>query len=322
MPDLARIDDERGRFAGLAAILLGVFVFALIARNSDWSAFVDLLFFGISAAAVIAPAYLIPQREGPPPGWLSAMMVVGFFLTAGMWVSLADLLGANTDDLHSSTVTWISVFLAAEFAFLALRRDSAICTLLAATAAVVAILALVDWVFSPDGASTFRYILIVEGIALVAGGAAIYRERGRHGVVLVALGGIAVFLMSFTFVSGLFTPFDIGGEGPSGPGWGWELVVLAFGLGIAAWAALTREPGPGYVAGLLLLAFVGLSTVGEDAFVGWPLVLLLLFAAALAGFLRPGDGTGPGAARVEAPAGGGTPTTTAPPPETTRETRL
>src|ERR687895_2681063 len=139
MPDLSTLDDERGRFAGLAAILLGVFVFALFARNQDWGAFADLLLFGIPAAAAVAPAYLIPA-DGPPPGWLSTTLVVAFALTLGMWISLADLLGANTDDLHASTVTWIAILLAGEFAYLSMRRDSAICTLLAAATAVVGIL--------------------------------------------------------------------------------------------------------------------------------------------------------------------------------------
>ena len=310
--DLRTIDDERGRFAALAGVLLATFVYALIARNSDWSAFVQTLIFGVAATVVILPAYVLPRRDTPPPGWLSALLVAGFFLTAGFWFSLADLLGANTDDLHASTVTWISILLAAEFAYLSQRHDSAVSTLLAAAAAVVAVLALIDWVFSPESTSTFRYIMIVEGLVLIGAGVALYRDRGRHAVVLAVLSGIVILAMASTFLSGLFTPFDLGGEGPTGPGWGWELIVLAFGLGLAAFAAMTREPGPGYAAALLLLAFVALSVVGEDGFLGWPLVLLLLFAAALAAFLRPGD-EGAGTREPRQPV---------PPADTTREARL
>lgn len=294
MPDFSRIDDERGRFAGLAAVLLAVFVFALIARNEDWGAFVDLLFFGIPAAAVVAPAYLIPAREGPPPGWLSTMLVAAFALTAGMWLSLADLLGANVDDLSSGTVTWVSLLLAGEFAYLALRRDSAVCTLLAAGAAVVALVAAVDWIFSPEAATTFRWVFFVEGLVLIAAGVATYRDRGRHGIVLTVLSGLVILALALTFLGSLFVPFDIGGDEPSGPGWGWELIVLAFGLGLAVFSAMTREPGPGYAAAVLLIAFVSLATIGEDAFFGWPLVVLLLFLAALAAFLRPAGGAGGG----------------------------
>ena len=323
MPDFARLDEDRGRFLGLAGVLLAVFVFALIARNADWSAFVKFLIFGVAGTAVIAPAYLIPRREGPPPGWLSALLVAGFALTAGFWVSLADLLGAETGDIHSSTVTWISVLLAAEFAFLSLRRDSAVYTLLAAASAVVAVLALVDWVFSPDGANTFRWIFFLEGLALFAAGFALYRERGRHGVVLVALSGIVILLLASTLIQGFISPIDLtgGDEGPAGAGAGWELIVLVFGLGLTAFAGYTREPGPGYVAAALLAAFVGLSSVGEDGFIGWPLILLLLTGGAVAAFLAgPDTGRPGGAARATdgvatTPAGGA-------PADTTRETRL
>ncbi|HEX8087029.1 MAG TPA: hypothetical protein VF529_22315 [Solirubrobacteraceae bacterium] len=316
MPDFTRIDEDRGRFVGLAGVLLAVFVFVLIARNSDWSAFVKFLIFGVTGAAVIAPAYLIPQREGPPPGWLSALLVAGFALTAGFWVSLADLLGANTDDLASSTVTWISILLAAEFAFLSLRRDSAVCTLLAAGAAVVALLAFIDWVFSPDGPSTFRYVAIVEGLVLVAAGVALYRERGRHAVVLTVLSGIVILGMALSFGGALFIETPFGGGGPEGVGWGWELVVLLFAVGLTAFAAMSREPGPGYAAAALFVAFVAITTVGEDGFIGWPLLLLLATGGAIAAFLMGPDRPGPAATTAT------TTTPATPTAETTRETRL
>lgn len=294
MPDLLRLDDDRGRFAGLAAILVLLFVSALSSRNPDWSAFVNLLLFGVPAAVILGLALARPAETGPPPGWLSAKLVAAFALSTGALVSLADLLGANTDDLESSTATWIAVVLAAVFAFIARRRNSAICTFLAAGAAVVAVIAAIDWIFEPGGASTFRYVMLVEALILLAAGVALYRERGRHGVVLVVLAGIVTAALSGTLAFGLIGPLFGGESGGEGIAWGWELVVLGFGLVLAGFAVYTREPGPGYIAAALLSIFVSLSTAGEDAFVGWPLVLLLLLLAALAGMLRPGDGGRPG----------------------------
>ena len=317
MAALTHIDDDRGRFAGLAAILLAVFAFVLLARNEDWKAGVDLLVTGIPAALVLAVAVARRRHAGPPPGWISAMLVAGFALSTVALFSLADLFGANTDDLDSSTATWIAAVLAAGYALIALRRDSAICTLLAAAAAVVAGVAAVDWIFSPETTSTFRYVLLVEGIVLLAAGIALWRRRGRgagddrhlggdrhgadgrhvgggrHGVVLTVLAGLVIFALAVTFVEDFFTPF-FGGEGESARevAWGWELVVLVFGLALAAFAAVTREPGPGYAAALLLATFVALAAVGED-FVGWPLVLLVLLAAAIAGaVVAPRGGAG------------------------------
>ncbi|MDQ3739531.1 MAG: hypothetical protein M3320_02675 [Actinomycetota bacterium] len=300
MPDLLRLDDDRGRFAGLSAILLTLFVTALSSRNPDWSAAVELLLFGIPAVVVLGLALARPRDAGPPPGWISAMLVAGFALSTGALVSLADLLGANSEDLQTSTVTWIAAVLAVVFAAIAIRRSSAVCTLLAASAAVTAVLAGVDWVFEPEGAQTYRWILVALGLVLIAAGIALYRDRGRHGVVLVVLSGIVIFGITITFAAEFVTPLfgGEGGDAADGIGWGWELIMLAFGIALAAFAAYTREPGPGYVSAFLLSTFVGLSTAGEEAFVGWPLVLLLLLLATLAGIFMPGDGRpgAPGAA--------------------------
>lgn len=308
MPDLLRLDDDRGRFAGLAAILVLLFVSSLSTRNPDWSAFVNLLLFGVPAAVILGLALARAPEAGPPPGWLSAKLVVGFVLTAGALFSLADLLGANTDDVHSSTITWIAVVLAGVFAFIARRRNSAICTLLAAGAAVVAVIAAVDWIFDPGGASTFRYVMLVEALVLVAAGVAIHRERGRHGVVLVVLSGLVVAALAGTLAFGLLGPLFGGGVDSNGIAWGWELVVLGFGLVLAGFAALTREPGPGYVAAALLSVFASLSAAGEESFVGWPLVLLLLLLAALAGMLRPGNDGRAGGPAAAGPGPGEDPT--------------
>jgi peptidoglycan/LPS O-acetylase OafA/YrhL len=304
MAALTHIDDDRGRFAGLAAILLAVFAYALLSRFEDWKSGVDLLVTGIPAVVVLAVAIAHRRHAGPPPGWISAMLVAGFALSTVALFSLADVLGANTDDVESSTVTWIAVVLALGFGFIARRRSSAICTLLAAAAAVVAIVAAVDWAFSPESPSTFRYVLLVLGIVLLAAGVAVYRDRGRHGVVLVVLSGLVILVMIVTFAQELIAPiFGDGGDAPGGIAWGWELAVLAFGIALAAFAVHTREPGPGYAAAILLSTFTALAAAG-DGFVGWPLVLLVLLAAAIAGAVagpRIGGGTRGGGAVAARP---------------------
>lgn len=296
MSDLLRLDDDRGRFAGLAAILLTLFLSALSSRNPDWSAGVELVLFGVPAIVVLGLALARPRDAGPPPGWISAMLVAGFALSTAALVALSEVLGADTDDLQTSTVTWIAIVLAVVFAAIAVRRNSAVCTLLAAFALVTAVLAGVDWIFEPEEPKTFRWILVGLGVVLLAAGIALYRERGRHGVVLVVVAGVTILSLAISFAADFAAPIFGGGEGsPDGIGWGWELIVLAFGLALAVFAAATREPGPGYVSAFLLSAFVGLSTAGEDGFVGWPLVLLLLLIASVAGIFMPGgDDTPPG----------------------------
>ncbi|HEX8120838.1 MAG TPA: hypothetical protein VF549_06160 [Solirubrobacteraceae bacterium] len=307
MNRLLAVDEDRGRLAALASILIALFVYALLARYTGWAAGVKFFISAVAAAAVLGPAVALEPREGPPPGWLSAILVAGFALATAALVTLADVLGADSDNLASGTVTWVALLLALGFGFIALRRDSAVCTLLAAASAVVAVVAAVDWIFSPDGASTFRYIFVLEGLVLAAAGVALYRDRGRHGVVLVALAGVVILVLAASFGASLISFGDGGAEGAGGA---WELVILLFGFGLAVFAAHTREPGPGYVSAALLLAFVVLQTGGaEEKFLWWPLLLLLGAGGAVAAFLAGPRGTAPG---------GGT----APPAETTREVRL
>jgi hypothetical protein len=307
MNRLLAVDDDRGRLAGLAAVLLALFVYTLLSRYPDWAAGVVFLITAVATAAVLGPAVALDRRPGPPPGWLSAMLVAGFALATGALLSLADVLGADRGDLQSSTATWVGLLLAGAFALIALRRDSAICTLLAAASLVVALVAGVDWIFSPDSATTFRWIFLVEAALLAAAGVALYGDRGRHGVVLVVLSGLVVLAIAASFGVSLISL----GDGPieGGPSGWWELVILAFGLGLAFFAAHTREPGPGYVAAILLLAFTFLQVGGaQEKLTWWPLLLLLGTGGAIAAFLA---GTGRGG-----------PGTAAAPVETEREVRL
>ena len=303
--------DDRGIAAGAAAVLLAVFVYLLLVRfDEKWGPGIDLLISGAAAAALLALALRLTDADRPaggtaaageagraggvvaPRGWVSAMLVAAFALTALALFSLADILGANTDDLDSSTITWIALVLAVGFAGLSLRTGSAICTFLAAVAAVVGVTAAVDWIFSPEAATTFRWVLLILAVVLAAAGVALRDERPRHGTVLVAAAGLTILGIALSYTGELF----IVGEGEAGENastW-WELVVLAGGVGLAAYAILTREPGPGYIAAAVLASFVLIarSSGDEPSIIGWPIVLLVLTALAAAAAFRPGDDRG------------------------------
>jgi len=291
MNRLLVVDDNRGLFAAIAAVFLALFVSQLLTRFPDWAPGVDFAIVGDAALVVLGPAVALERRPGPPPGWLSTLLVVGFGLTAGALFTLADLLGANTDDLETSTATWIAAVLAIAFAAIAIRRDSAICTFLAALSVVVGVLTGVDWIFSPEGVETYRYVLLGLGLVLAAAGVFLFRRttepRGRHGVVLVVLSGLVILALSFIVADNFGALFDF--ESGRGVKPTWEAIVLIFGLGLAAFSAWTREPGPGYVAVALLSAFLALAVAGaNEKFLWWPLVLLVATLAAVAAFLRPG----------------------------------
>jgi hypothetical protein len=265
-----------------------------------------------------------------PPGWQSAMLVSGFVLSAIALVFLADLLGADAENLASGTVTWVSLVLAIGFAAIALRTGSAICIFLAALAAVTMVLAAIDWIFSPEEPDTYRWILLLLTIGLFAAGAMLYRQRPRHGTVVVVVGGLTLLSLGFILAAeSLGGAFLGGGEGgaPDGAGTGWELVILIGAVALTLFAIVTREPGPGYVAAFVLLTFVALVAEPNDddaSLIGWPIILLVLAAAALAAGFRPGGDDHDGGHRDRG-AGGGGPVVAGPrddPGDTTREVRL
>jgi hypothetical protein len=111
-------------------------------------------------------------------------------------------------------------------------------------------------------------------------------------VLFVDAAGVLAFFLAYTLALDLIAgiPLLAGESGPHGVPGGWALVSLASGLGLLAFAALEREPGPGFlgVAVLAVFAVVTSVQVGTGpSLIFWPLLLLLLGAAGLIVGLRP-----------------------------------
>ena len=73
-------------------------------------------------------------------------------------------------------------------------------------------------------------------------------------------------------------------------GTGWELVLLAVGLALVAYAGVDREPGPGYLGFVVLALFVAIAgppSISGASLIGWPILLLILGGAGVAAGLRP-----------------------------------
>src|SRR5204862_3789151 len=100
--------------------------------------------------------------------------------------------------------------------------------------------------------------------------------------------GLAAVALALTFAADTLIRFD--GAPARGVGAGWELFLLACGFGLAAYAAVDREAGPGYIGVLVLALFVLIAgPAGRDgaSLIGWPIVLLLMAGGMLAIGLRP-----------------------------------
>lgn len=169
--------------------------------------------------------------------------------------------------------------------------------LIAALAGIVAVEAFVSWAFRPHGAGTFRAILLVLTLAFVLGAVRLRDRRRRHAVQRVNAAGVSAAVLAGTYlVAGFLTALiaaATNGSSPLGPvaaPFGWELYLLAVGLGLVAYSGVDHEPGPAYIGVAVLLAFAVLTggfAVNRGSLVGWPLFLLVIGAVGLAIGLRP-----------------------------------
>jgi hypothetical protein len=290
MPAFLKADPERGSLIAAGAVAMTLTVVILNARfEGEWGVGVHLVYSAAAAALALALALSVAPGAGKPPAWHSTLFVASFVLVFAALTNLADVLGGS-GDLSSGTVFWIGFLLASLMFWLARRYNSGIAALLDALTTVVTVIAFVDWVFDPDGAGTFRWVLLFTAI-----GAAAYglmggdEERHRH-VAWVNAAGVALLGIALTYgiegLQGLVGGFGGGVEA----GAGWELILLAGGAALIAYTAEFARSGPAYLGVANLLAFVTLAGTASDdgpSLIGWPLLLLLGTAALLVVALRP-----------------------------------
>jgi hypothetical protein len=286
--DFLRPHPHRGDLIAAGAVPLTVAVVMLNVRmDATWGDGIHLVVTGLACVLVLGMG-LLAEREGEfPRAYQTVLLLAGLTLLAVTLFRLAQVLGADAPLESSSTVTWIGAVFAAVAAVPAWERiNSPICALVEVVAGGITLLAFVDWVFDPDGATTFRWILLLLIAVYIATHLRWRDSRRRHAVHMINAAGLAALALAATFGAVFVLPFGEGGD----PGTWWELVLLAVGLGLIAYAGVDREPGPGYLGFAVLLAFVALAgTPSPDgaSLVGWPLLLLLLGGAAVAAGLRP-----------------------------------
>jgi hypothetical protein len=257
-----------------------------IRMDATWGEGVFLVLNLLGFTVIYAMGMLARLEDGRPRPYQSALLVSGLALLALTLYRLARVFSVDHPLSASGTVFWGALLLAAAAAWPAWTRNSAVCALIEALAGGAALLAFVDLVFNPRGPTTERWILLLLIIVYVL--IALWRRdrERRHAVQMVNAAGIAVLVLQTTFFAGVFTLL---GPAVGSPGFGWALIMLAGGFGLVAYAAVDREPGPGYlgVAVLALAVFlVGRPSPAGDLLF-WPLFLLLVGLAGVGIGLRP-----------------------------------
>ena len=279
----------RGDVIAAGVVVLVTLAWTLVVRFDDtWGTGAHVAYLAVALAFVGTLAVRAPREDDTPRAYQSVLYVATIALWLPLVAELGDLLGADDTASSAGAITWEALAVAVVALAFAIRRNSAVCTLIGALAAGVAVLAGVEWLFAPDGVATTRWVLLGE--AVIFGFAAIgHRDRRpRHAVALIDAAGLAVLAIGLTFVVGsVFSE----GEGAPAVAWGWELLIVAAGFGLIAYSSVDRQPGPAYLGVLNLILFTSVTSLeverGGATLVGWPIALALAAALLLVIGLRP-----------------------------------
>jgi hypothetical protein len=322
MIDRLRPDPDRGWALAAGAVALAVATVVIEIRMRQWGTGGRFVVPAIVGALTLTIAWLAPRNPEPLP-WLSALLVAGLLTLIIALVELSKLLGASHSP-GAGAVFWTFAVEAALAFGLAVTFNSGISVLIAGLAGSIAGIALIYWLFSPHGVSTFRAIVIVETALLVAAAWRVHGSRRRHAVQLINTAGLLALALALTFAA--FAAFSVatpqlGAIGqpalPGAPGFGWKLYVVVVGAALILYAMLEREPGPAVIGTAVLYVFAvmaGLTGLGHGSIVGWPLILLIVGGAGIAFGLAPRAAAGSPPPVVPPPPPPPPPPASSPPP--------
>ena len=289
--------DRAAAFAPAGVALALLVVVVQIRMDDPWADGVLFVVAALGAVPLVALGLAAARGDGGTRAEMTVLLVAGLVLGGVALARLGDLLGGDDFTATGGTLTLVLALFTALAGFCFRRTRAAVCALLTALAAVALTLEFVNWAFGAEDIDVFRVLLALLFAALFAAGAMV---GGRVGTLLIAAAGVSALAGYYT--TGVAFLFSVG---DGGLGWGWELIALAEGLALAAYAALRLEPGPAYLAFFVLLVFVttaALSGTGDEggivldgeeptpadgaSLVGWPLVLALATIGAVLWGLR------------------------------------
>ena len=290
--ELLRPPAHRGPLIAAGAVLFAVGI-ALEELRLDEPVpnGIHLVIVAAAAGLILGLGLQAQPEDGRPAAYQSVLLVTGLLLLAGALLELAEILGADfSDGFPAGAFVWTSLLLCGAALYPAVRRNSAICGMVAGLAVGVAILAAANWIFGADSQTFYRWLLAVLALAYVLASLVLRGSRSRHAELMVITAGLATLAIALVAsagaVFGAFTGFG-GSEDGFLPGF-WEFIVLGAGCGLIAYGAVDRVPGAAWLGLAHLIAFVAAASAGaDDTLLWWPLVLLLLGGGVLGAGLRP-----------------------------------
>lgn len=289
--ELVRPPAHRGPLIAAGAVLFTVGI-ALEEQRLDevLPNGIHVLIVAAAAATILGLGLQAPLEAGRPAAYQSVLLVCGLLLAEGALLELAHLLGADFGDLPAGAFVWTSLLLCGAALYPAVRRNSAVCGMVAGIALGIAFLAAANWIFGADSQTVYRWLLLALALAFVLASLVLRRGSRRHAELMVVTAGLATLaialLASVGALVGFFTGFG-GSDAGFLPGF-WELIVLGAGCGLIAYGAVDRVPGAAWLGLAHLVAFIAAAGAGaDDTLLWWPLILLLLGAGVMAAGLRP-----------------------------------
>lgn len=288
--ELLRPPAHRGPLIAAGAVLFtaGMVLeeLRLADQLPDW---LHVVLLAAVAALIYGLGVQAPPEGGRPPAYQSVLLVCGLLLTGTALLKLADLLGADFDEAPAGEFVWTSLLLCGAALVPAIRRNSAISTMIAGIAAGVAVLAAANWILGTDSVTFYRWLLLALALVFVLVSLVLRGGNPRHGELMVVTGGLATLSIALIAVqTALFGFIGFGGSGDDIlPGF-WELIVLGAGCGLIAYGAVDRVPGAAWLGVAHLAMFIVIVSAGaDDTLLWWPLTLLVLGGGAMAVGLRP-----------------------------------
>lgn len=301
-------DDERSvGLRMLGGLLLGVGMLLVFIRRGaggdvfadTWGDFALLLVLLAPCVFLYGGGMLAARATGGGPTWQAVYLIFGTLLVPLVLFQFVEWIGGDTGS--SWNVAWIFLLSAVAGGAAAFRGEVRYGLLLAALAIIIAWLALWNELLT-DGigadVGTLRGLLVAIGVALLAGGVGLRLFGGEDGpersdelLIGGAVAAVGAGAISFAAVYTQAPPFAV----PIGePSAFWDGYLLVVSVAMVVLAAGLGVRGLAYVGGIGLWIFalvVGLdlddsSPAGKV--VGWPLIVLILGAAAFIASLAPG----------------------------------
>jgi hypothetical protein len=348
---LAGDDEQREWLRALGGLLLGIGMLLVFFRRGSpffggepWGE--GALFLVLLAPCVVlyGSGFIAARATGATRPWNSVYLIFGTLLVPLVLFQFVDWIGGNSD--APLNVAWIFLLTAVAGKVASLFARVRFGLLITGLATIVAWLALWDellddGVFADIG--TLRGLLVLIAAILVIGGFALWRmdragtvvfgmerdpDATRSGELVTAAGvaAVAAGAISVGAFPTIFTPLvPVEGAEATASAFGspvdtsllWDLELLVASLlliGAGSWLGMR---GPAYVGAIGILLFV--LIVGFDLdddspagkLLGWPLILLLVGAAAFVASFLSGLRIGPWRSEGGEPA---PPAPPAPPP--------